>query len=282
MNIKDLLLVGVPECFVMLVFGILVIKGKENFKQIINIRSIFKLIISITLILFIIRTSRSSFNSIIIVTLMTTAIYILILNIIWKHSFIESIFGGFFIMAFMIITENYIFPVTANIFGGMFDIRFVITYPIRLIQIAITLIIYKFNINLSNNIFNKSKWKDLDLGKKAVILYLLIFIFISIIYNASTGDIFIKLKSNGFENIISLIKLNLNIYNYGSTVMFALIAYSLIRTSKYEDFKKILYRDPQELFNLMLKVSNNKQIESYRQQLTDYIKYESEGRKYNE
>ncbi len=271
-SLKDFFLVSIPETFLSVLIGVIISKGRSYIDY--SLAFITKLLTSVIFISVLLIISRSYNTSFIIITLTSLLIYILGFKLIWKFNSSLSILNGLIVLHILMLSENltvqplYSFIVSMIENYNFFDARIWWSIPTRIIQIITLIILFKLNFTLKNNPLFKFKFKDLKYHRKITISILLTFLTWSIFLNANYASIFITIVTNNLPN--DLFKANLYNILFSTIVFLSYAIISFIRTVKYEGYKDIGDRSPEELFPLMLSVSNCKQREKFRKMLQEY------------
>lgn len=260
MSIINMLTVGVPEialgfCIILLIFQ------REKIQKERKYIFIFKLILSTTITMVLIRFSRKNVSNIMNVALISTLIYSVVFVVIWNFNIRKSILSGCLIMFILILAENTTtFPINQLILNKMtsynfLDMIFIWSVPTRIIQILIIILIFKFKISLENHILLNLTWGKLSSGKKLTCILLMLLMILSIYFNSNYGDIFIKLKTNDID--VEIFNINLIVIFIQTIIYIVLTMIILNRTTNYENYKKLLYSDKDEIMKTIIDNSCN-------------------------
>lgn len=258
----DILFVGVPETTIFIFISLFILDGKVDFKS----KSLYlKLILSNIIILSIIFVSRGFFNSLLYTSTASMTAYALCFKGVWEYNWRQSIIGGvitiFTLMGLEIITlpvanvmiENYSLM---SLFGN----RIILSLPPRILQMLIFIFIVRKHITLKNNELMISKWEDLNRDQKATIVIMLFCITTCVSMDTSYGDIFYKINFNPKD--ISLIT-NMTMMFIGSLLMIFCVLLLMFRTIRYESYKNILQRTPEEFIRKILESSTLEELQTY-------------------
>lgn len=267
-NLFNILTVGMPESILTVIFAILVCNGKSVLKEN-RIIEILKIILSSVLMILFATFIRTKLTSITFITISNMLFYYLIFSIIWKCNIRQSILIGSLSMFMIVFSEIVtVMPTTMYIVErftnySFLDTKILWSIPTRIIQIISIIILFKFNISFKNNILLIKRWSDLEKSRKTTITLLSFLIMLAVIFNVNYSEIFVKMKINNID--ISLFYVSMIVIVIETVIFLCTILFLLNRTTNYENFKEILYRKPDEIFEIILSLSDENQLDQYRQ-----------------
>lgn len=280
MSFIDILFVGIPEVFLTILTG-LIILGK-NLNEYKDNKLLFSLKISISLlsILLIIYFSRRSLNSIVAIGAISTLAYMVNYRFTWSLNWRESIVLSNITIFLIGILEIGLSPYSDYILcnfnqGYYFDNRIILSIPLRVIQFVILIVIYKSKLTLYNVYLINRDWIELTKSNQLTAILLLILISLNSLFNFNFSELFIKLQINKIDT--TLMNINLKIYIFENFI-FAIVVFILFsRTSKYEYYKIALNKKPENLFWDILESSSTQDLIYYEELLDSYLTIQSSG-----
>lgn len=259
----DILFLGVPETTLSIFIILSILDNKIGFR---NKFFYVKLILSNIVILSVIFLSRGFFNNLIYTSLVSMMIYTLCFKGIWEYNWRQSIFGGaitiFFLMSIEIMTYPIITLVLENFeYMSFFGNRVILFIPARVLQILVLVFIKRYNITLKNNDLMILKWDSFSKDQKVNISIMLFSITTCVQINTSYGDLYVQAALNKIDS--SLIPVNMKMLFFGSIIMIFCILVLMFRTIRYEEYKSILRKTPEEFMRRILENSTHEELQSY-------------------
>jgi len=283
MSLKDILLVGIPNVFILLLFGIFLYKNDYFKNKKIGI-TVFKFIISTTFILWSLTYIRVIFQNILYVGLMSLVLYMITLIFVWKLNIRSSLFCSIMIVFLSSSTENMFTPMflklstESNIFTQS---RFLMSLPIEITEIFVIFMVCFSKINIGNLLFFKSDWNGMTISNRIAAILLMIFVLTGFIIACSYTDILIK--TTVFKIDISVIWASINFMFYGVLLLIpsGLLIISRTRNNEeikqeVQDIKEVFNLPPEKLFLNILRASKPEDIPKYEEVFTNFINKEVE------
>jgi hypothetical protein len=278
MSLTNILLVGIPNVFIVLLFGIILYQS-DYFKNKDKGIMVLKSIISTTLILWALTYIRAILQSVLYIGFMSMILYLLVLMIIWKLNVRSALFCSIMIVFLSSATENIYTPLflklseTSNIFTQS---RVLMSLPIEITELFIILIVYYSKINIGNLHLFKNKWTEMTLSNKITSVFLIIFVLTGFIISCSYTDVLIKVVV--FKINIDVIYDSIKYMFYGVLLLISSGLLIISRTKSYEDMKQevknikeVFNLPPEQLFLNILRASNPEDIPKYKEVFTNYI-----------
>lgn len=270
MSLQDILLVGVPETTLSIFTVMLFLSKKIDFKS----ESMYiQLILSNVVILSVIFLARSHLNSISYISIFSTSINMLTLKYIWQYNWRQSILGGGLSAYLLMTLEMVTFPFLMAIINRydyfvIFENRIVLTLPTRILQLLLLIIIWRLGITLKDNYLMTHKWNKLSLDKKVTISIVLAAIMIGIFLGISYCDLYFKLHILESNNLYPVY---LNSLYTGNILMIVAFLLLLFRTIRYEEYRSLLKKTPEEFLKKILENSNHDELRSYSRIFIDEL-----------
>lgn len=254
MSIVNVMFVGFPEVLLSTVFMFIVTNGTKEFVR--NILSnVVKSMISTIFILSFIYLIRYNVSGVVGITFLNTIVYSVCMFLFWKFNIRQSLICGSLAVFVIIISEIITVAPTVSIIVenilkyDFISAKIIWSLPTRIIQMLIISIITIKNLSLKDNTLLVTSWKQFSNGQKFTSVFSIALVFISIIFSTNYSDFYVKMKIN-----------NINVSLFSSS-MFMILIQSIIylfttllllnRTSKYEDYKNILHRNPSEIIDIL-------------------------------
>jgi hypothetical protein len=260
LQLIELLILGIPETTLAVLVNLLIFE--KDRLSISNKQLIKSFLITNSVMLADIYFSRLYFSKIVPHTIVTTLMYMLILEIIWNLDIWKSIFVGMTSMIFIILTEIISsYPIAVNLIEPSFfnNNLMLMTIPARILQISILFLILRYKFTLSNNVLFSKKWKEMSLHNKITIVWLNVLVFIVIMFCSFYAD-----------QLYNLTMLNLQIYFFA--IGFVLVALLTInRTGGYESLKNLI-KDDIKIFIRLLSTAPLEKLKVYKEFLDERIK----------
>ncbi|WP_432401050.1 hypothetical protein [Wukongibacter sp. M2B1] len=275
-EISKILLIGIPETLLNIIFALLIWRGRDGLKEKSNIWKIPLACILIPIIAFAIKDYLD--YSIIIQMVPLLIISSFIIKILWgtnkRCALLMSSMITFLIFISEIATMQLVSGFIQDIIKiyGFLHIKALLvwTMPTRVIQLVTVLILYKFNLTFENNKLLYGVWSDLSESQKITSHALFIHFLVAIFISAGYIEIFIKSMNNNIS--IDFIRIPLYIILLGSIFIILSTLRLLYRQTLLEDLKNIFFAGPSKLFENMLEASNEEQIMDYKLQLDNKIR----------
>ncbi|MCT4604488.1 MAG: hypothetical protein N4A64_00025 [Marinisporobacter sp.] len=270
MKIRDMLLVGFPEIFLGLLFGYKLLRKELQRK------GLFHIIFSTIFILSIAAIVRNYFKDIVTITLINTMSYFIAYKIILKFNIRQAVFAAAISMFTIVLAENATLLPTLSALGtkNFFDTRIIGSIPTRLMQFMFLLFIIHFKINFEKSAIFKGNWKYLSRAQRITVTLFLFLSIVTIDFACNYTELVIKNYINHQPISISITKIMIE------NIIFMLVALILLnRTIYYEDFKDFALKTPIELFQMMLKKSNQEDMKQYKALLDKYMNEGKEEKK---
>nr|WP_041701630.1 hypothetical protein [Gottschalkia acidurici] len=270
MTLKEILIVGVPEVFIVILIGLVLGFSNDFFKQI-RLWGL-KLFISVMFILigiYFIRSRATSIQSISIFCLIT---YIASYKFIFEMNTRKSIIIGSIVMFLILSSEIVTFPVLKYIENGVyFKNRINVTIITRVIQIIILVLFYKANMHISNINMISCKWRDLKIKEKITIVFIISLLVLCVIFNASYSDLYVKLNISNLKLEDSYIRLNMFMYFMENILFIFIVLYLLNRTKNYYIFEEFLLQGDEAILRDLLELADEERIREYKKICDQYL-----------
>lgn len=266
-GLLDLFASATPEVILSTIFATMLSKGRGYWKD--NIpEKVLKVIATIIFIVSVMYLNRMYVDNLIMIVMINTVSYIFSYYAFLNFNILQAIWIGTLSVYIIIFAEIVtIFPITQYLMGivnknEFFGLRFLWSLPTRIIQLILIIIVYKNNYSFKNNVLLNTKWKMLSSPRKLTIVVLTLLNVMSILFNINYTDFFVKLKISGID--VNTFRFNM-LLTFIETLIYLMLTLILLnRTSNYEDFKEIVYREPKEIFKMILEVSGKDQIEEFK------------------
>lgn len=281
----DILLVGVPDALILLIFGLLLcfsdyfsgnryrtflperlFKSVKS-KRITNIA--FNLILSVVTILSVVIYARTKVYNIMHVSYISTVLYIFVFAYIWRLKPLLALFSGLIVVSLSFSVENVFSPVLMYVsrYSDIFtQSRFLVSIPIRIAELAITCCVYTLKIDIGKLVLFRDDWRDQSFPRKITAIVLILFIFIGYTVAGAYTDILIKRAKYDID--LSMIETSIN-HLYYAVILLTLFGLLIIsRTRNYERLKEVeqifngLPRE--QLFTNFLQSSDPEDYEKYK------------------
>lgn len=284
MSLFDAIAVGTPELSLMLLTGIVSIKGNVFKAKSFDLKDIAKLLIVSIIFPLSLIIIRRNVHNFIIICLISLIVNILILKIIFQFNFRQALIGGYLAMFTLIFAETFSTPIISLLrikyTGYYFNYRFIFSLPTRILQIMILFICLRFNLK-SNKLLNL-EWNLLSKSKKTTFYITSLLLVSGYLFSANYTEIFFKINLYNID--VEKIFFNIQIF-FIETIVFMIVTVILInRTILYEDYRYALNR-PKKTFQKLLYNSTEKEIYYYLDIVKNYlevIKIESIEKKLEE
>ncbi|WP_432408525.1 hypothetical protein [Wukongibacter sp. M2B1] len=275
-DINKILLIGMPETLLNILFGLLIYKGRESLKEKSNIWKISLISIVFPLLAFSIKGYLN--NSIQIQMIPALIILIIFIKVLWKTNvrcaFLMSAMATFITSIGEIATMQPVSGYIKNIIAlhGFMHIKALIiwTIPTRIIQLITILVVYKFNLTFKNNKLLYGEWNELSSTQKMTTYSLFIHLLISITISTGYVEIFVKAMNRNMS--IDFIKIPLIVMLFGSLYIIFSALNILFRQTLLEDIKGLFSQGASKLFENMLEASNEERLLDYKLQLDNKMK----------
>lgn len=278
-DISKILLIGIPETCLNIIFCLLIWKGREAFKVKSNIWKIPLVSILLPSLIFIakLRISSITIQHVFVILIATVAF-----SYFWKINKRCSFLISVLITLMILILETASMQFMSELINstieeyGFLHIKALLklTMPTRIVQVIIVSILYKSNFSFKNNRLLFSNWGGLKKSEKVTIHILFRHLFVAIILSSSYTEIFLILKSYNIP--IYLIRLPQYIAMFSSIYFLLSSLQLLMRQTLLEDLKNIFFQGPSKLFKNMLEASDETQILDYKLQLDNKLKEKGE------
>lgn len=268
MSFKDIILVGVPDVSIVLIFGLFLCRS-DFFKDRKRHEIIYKFIFSVAFVLTAIIYTRSKVDNIMHVMYISAIAYAACYKFVWGLNIRMSILNGLMVVFFSSSIENVLSPVliSASKYANIFtQSRVAVSMPVRVIQMIIILCIYTLRINIGQIPLFTETWTKMKLSKKLSTIILILFVFVSYTVAGAYTDIMIKQAVYNLH--VEEIQTSINHIYYAVILLtiFGLIIIS--RTKRYEEFREIEFvfssLPREELFRNFLQASSTEDVEKYK------------------
>ncbi|WHH59194.1 hypothetical protein [Petroclostridium sp. X23] len=264
LTIRDLLFVAFPENILSFVIILLLFKESVNKNK---IKSIFTVLFSALIMITIVYISNKFISNRVITGFCSTLGYFFVTKIIIKlnkrKSAASALIAMFIIYSSETIMSGVVNYIASNIkYENVFDYRAILTSPMRVFQIFIAFIIYKFKIELSEYRLFNEKWSELDERSKVSCIYSLSMIFMVNTFSINFVDMYIKILEK--QKDVSFLSFNITMFFIQTVVVLSAVLNSFHRTINYEEFSNILKQNSKVSFvkALSKKMSRKERIES--------------------
>lgn len=268
LNLRDLLLVGMPEFGLTILTGIIICEGNifinKKLKE--KILIFMKIVFSVFSMLLIVRLFRKSTSNVIVLGKFIILGYCVNYRFVWKFNWRKSVICGiltdYILMSSEIITYPIINYLLNNILlnSTLFNNKFLLSLPVRLFQLLIIIVLLKIKISFKNNNLLNYKWIGLSKSKKVTTVIMILLILASSLFNENYIEMFVKFKLNDINT--TNINVNLQII-YFETILFLIVVLTLLnRTIEYESFKKVM-TNPKVTMEKLLENSTEQEIVYY-------------------
>ncbi|MCG8484130.1 MAG: hypothetical protein MJA31_12525 [Clostridia bacterium] len=292
-KLNDVFFVYVPETILSILTIISLLDGRINFKC----KSFYiKLIISNLMIIMVIIYARSNLYSIIYTTFFSTVIYILTYKIIYRYNWRQSIIGGgisiFTIMMLEMLTLPLITLLMNNIeHFSLFGNKIIFSMPVRILQLFLLFLISRTSFTLKDS-YITINWKSLSPDKRIICTTLLLSIILAVTFGVNYIDMYAKTNTQNdynFEELYNYIYstqldyqdfavkmsetindigkerflINLQMFSYSSIFLVTALFIFLVRTIKYEEYRNILKKTPDQLIRGILENSSHEELQKY-------------------
>lgn len=267
MKLQDILFIGVPETTLSMLTILFFIDGRIPFK---NKEFFYKMALSNIVILSIIFCSRGYFNDILYVAITSAVSYSLTFKFVWSFNWRQAFLGASVSLLLLIILEITIYPIIINFESiNLFDNRFLISFPTRILQFFTLLIIIKNKISLKDNKLFINEWHTLHRANKNIVIGLLASVFICFICNLNYTAIFfhtyiIPKGNKGFD-------LNVQALYIGNILMVLAVIILLVRTIRNEEYKAMLKKTPEQFIRKILENSTPEELRNFTKVFLDEV-----------
>lgn len=263
--------VGVPETWLVLLFGMILVYGNNFHKKLKML--ILKFIFSTVIILAAITIVRANLKSIIDIGIISMIMYMVTYKFIFNFNVRKSLIVGSMSIFFIVITEIIFMPFLSSMLD---DISlFQATLGTRLIQFLILSMMIYFNIGIGKLEILEIDWKELPKREKIYLSIIILLIILVALFNMGYSDLmvaltYIHVKSNG-----------LSLYFIQNIVFAGIVVYLLKRTRNYQIYKEFLGKTREDMFIEFITYSSDEEITIFKK-IIDEIEEESQNEKNND
>lgn len=280
-DILDLLLVGVPEVVLAIIFGVFIVTGKVK-----HDKSIIKISISVILLLVTFFFIRKYANSIGIIVMFNTILYACVFKLNFYLNLRKSIMAALLVLLFILFTEIITFPFLDYITDSVyFDARVQATIITRLIQIILIIILVKFNIWIGNINLLNDDWNKLNKEHRILATMVIAMIALCMVFISNYQDLFFKLNVHMRDYKLDT-SLNMYLYVAQNVAFASLVFYLLHRINRFVIYEEYLSRHDREIFVDLLESADADEIKRYIEIAELYhseaLKEEMKGGEYDE
>jgi hypothetical protein len=139
----------------------------------------------------------------------------------------------------------------------IFNYKFLLSLPSRLLQLLILIITGRLYICFDDNIL-KAKWKDLATQFKRILISIMSIMIIAIFLISNDSDVYVKVNQPIVTSDILMPNIQMNFF--GTVIFMTIAIYLFIISSRYIEYRKIVMKTPQELCRDLGEVSSPDQI----------------------
>jgi len=270
MSLFDAIVVGVPESLLIVLIGIVTIKGNVFKAKTFDLKDIVKLlIVSIVFPLSLI-IIRGNVHNFIIIGLTSLTINILILKTIFQFNLRQALLGAYLAMFTLVFAETFSTPIISLLrvkySGYYFNYRFMFSLPTRIFQIMILFICLRFNLK-SNKLLNL-EWHLLSKSKKTNFYIIGLLLASGYLFSMNYSEVFFKVNLYNID--VEKIFFNIQIF-FIETIVFMIVTVILLnRTILYENYRYAL-NTPKKTFQTLLYNSTEKEIYYYLDIVKNYL-----------
>lgn len=263
--------VGVPETWLVLLFGMILVYGNNFHKKLKML--ILKFIFSTVIILTAITIVRANVKSIIDIGIISMIMYMVTYRFVFNFNVRKSLIVGSMSIFFIVITEIIFMPFLSSMLD---DISlFQATLGTRLIQFFILSMMIYFNIGIGKLEILEMDWKELPKREKIYLSIIILLIILVALFNMGYSDLmvaltYIHVKSNG-----------LSLYFIQNIVFAGIVVYLLKRTRNYQIYKEFLGKTREDMFIEFITYSSDEEITIFKK-IIDEIEEESQNEKNND
>lgn len=281
MTYSDIILVGIPEAIMSILFAFYLIKG--TFLPQNKPVGLLLIIISAVTIQTSIVINRANFSNLILVSFLSLFIYTLVFRFIYRFQMWTSYLSSLFVILLLLFLDifivspfSYYLEATGSRFYGS---RLILILPARIIHALIILFQSKFKLTISDTILKKS-WSDIPKTIQITILEWFAFLSLAVLFVSNYIEMF---KNSMQQNILSIFGFHGKIF-YLATALILIFTYLIckkIRTfikikDENDEIKYVLDREPIEflfiLLNIIARNSSQTQKENLSKEITKFLK----------
>ena len=278
LSLRDIVLVGIPEQLMSLLFALFLVKGSYLSKN--KAKSFLLLILSAFLIQYFIIVSRANFSNRIITSFISVLAYIIALKTCYKFRLWTSFLSAFLIILLLLFFDIFLVAPFANYLqttgSEFYESRLILSIPARIAHIFILFLQSKFKITIEGTLLEKS-WKELSSSIKSIIAQWFAFLTLSILVITNYIEFFKNSMIKDLD-VISLFGVNVKIF-YITTVLILIFVFLISKKihayikikDQNDEIKHAIDRDPIELLFIILNIIAKNSSQTQRENLTNQI-----------
>lgn len=193
----DIFAVGVIESLLFYVFGYWVCTGKLKPRK----YGVIKYILAIILQLLVILYSRSHFQNMNIMSLITFITSTIIIWTLFKQNFRKAVTAALFIALLSMAFESVLYPLYGEILSyynieEFFKYRTLMYIPVRILQLWTFYLLFKRKAHLNRHVLYMMDYTDLDTIERRAVIRIILSLFSSCVILINFIQIVVKLKNS--------------------------------------------------------------------------------------